>query len=448
MSVFISKKQLSVICKIVFAIMLVSSMVFFVACEQEPGSQNEQLGSIQGHAFYSNGDDHSGIVLTLDKTDGIRAITESDGSRAIVSLAKSNEDGSFAFYNLEPGTYTIYASSNDSVEKAVSTNVVVKGEDTVTAEDLHLTATGSLAGYVTIDGAEIGNAGVLVSVASTSYMATTGDNGYFCITGIPAGTGYSLIAVKGSYMTIVGAYDVEALKVSVVKPKDLSSDDIESGNNSLIWKGSYAEDSALANPKRNWAYFNTTDGCSYIFDGSDWTLLALKGDKGEQGEQGIQGEKGDKGDTGAQGPQGEQGIQGETGATGATGATGSAGSDGTSITWKGELNEEPENPGLYWAYYNSTDGCSYLFDGTHWTLLALKGDKGDQGEQGEQGIQGEKGDKGDTGAQGPQGETGDQGPQGAAGTAGTDGVSIIWLGSFEADPENPARLNAYYNTET
>ena len=62
-------------------------------------------------------------------------------------------------------------------------------------------------------------------------MATTGDDGYYCITGIPAGTGYSLIAVKGSYMTVVGTYDVEALKKKAVKSKKIASGDIASVNN-------------------------------------------------------------------------------------------------------------------------------------------------------------------------------------------------------------------------
>ena len=68
---------------------------------------------MEGRVLYSNGNDHSGIMVTLDKTDGLRAITREDDSREIVSLTASKADGSFAFYNLEPGTYTIYATSND-----------------------------------------------------------------------------------------------------------------------------------------------------------------------------------------------------------------------------------------------------------------------------------------------------------------------------------------------
>ena len=97
-----------------FAIILLAS-VFFVltGCTNEISQEAVNYGSITGKVLYSNSDDHSGIVLTLDKTDGIRAITASDGSRAITAMSTSKADGSFAFYNLEPGTYTVYASSND-----------------------------------------------------------------------------------------------------------------------------------------------------------------------------------------------------------------------------------------------------------------------------------------------------------------------------------------------
>ncbi|MBP5553096.1 MAG: carboxypeptidase regulatory-like domain-containing protein, partial [Spirochaetales bacterium] len=429
---------------------MITSVLFLVACQQEPAAQDKQLGSIVGHAFYSNGDDHSGIVLTLDKTDGLRAITKSDGSRAIVSMSQSREDGSFAFYNLEPGTYTIYASSNDSLEKAVSTNVVVRGTDAVTAEDLHLTATGSISGHVVLDESRTGNVGFLVFLAGTSYVAVTDDSGYYCISNVPAGEGYQLIVSKGGYTSsTVLSCSVAARNTTSIEAINILSAEISSDSNSLVWKGSLA--AAPANPKLYWAYFNTEDGSSYIFDGESWSLLASRGAQGIQGEQGPQGPQGETGATGAQGPQGE------------TGATGAAGANGTSISWKGSLAAAPAEPSLYWAYFNTEDGCSYIYDGTQWTLLASKGAQGEQGIQGETGAQGPQGETGATGAQGPQGETGATGPQGpqgetgatgatgaigATGAAGADGVSIIWLGSFATAPQNPERLNAYYNTET
>ena len=155
-------------------------------------------------------------------------------------------------------------------------------------------------------------------------------------------------------------------------------------------------DSTPSNPDLYWAYYDTTDGCSYIYDGTKWTLLASRG------AQGIQGE------TGAIGP------QGETGATGATGATGEAGADGVSIIWLGSSATAPENPARLSAYYNTETGCSYIYTGTTWELLASKGAQGEQGEVG---------------------------PTGAAGT------SITWKGSFAEAPESPSLYWAYYNTE-
>ena len=384
------------ICSLFIAILFISSgLLVFTGCKNDVITE-VNYGSIIGKVLYSNSDDHSDIVVTLDKTDGLRAITSNDGSRSIVAMSNSKKDGSFAFYNLEPGVYTVYASSNNSIEKAVSANVVVEGSKTVTTEDLQLTATGNICGYVLVDANTTGNMGFLVFLAGTSYVSVTDDSGYYCITGVPAGKDYQLVVSRGNYISSkVSNCTVVARVTSNAGVKNLSSDEVASGTGALIWKGSFAN--APVNPTTNWAYYNTTDGCSYIYDGLEWTLLASKGDKGDQGEPGT---------------------------------SGTDGSDGVSITWKGSLSEAPANSELYWAYFNTEDGCSYIDDGTQWSLLAARGAQGIQGE---------------TGAPGPQGE---QGIQGETGATGPDGVSIIWLGSFECDPENPTRLNAYFNTET
>lgn len=224
---------------------------------------------------------------------------------------------------------------------------------------------------------------------------------------------------------------------------------------SIRWLGSF--DTAPENPTLYAAYYNTTDGCSYIYDGTQWTLLT---------KQGAQGEKGETGDTGAQGEKGEKGDKGDTGEQGAAGADGQSiiwkgsystapsnpvelwayyntgdgcsyiyqnskwnllASSGASITWRGSSSAAPENPSLYDIYYDTEDGCTYIFDGSNWTLLATKGA---QGEKGDTGAQGEKGDKGDTGAQGEQGEKGDKGDPGEQGAAGLDGKSIVWKGTL------------------
>lgn len=64
-----------------------------------------------------------------------------------------------------------------------------------------------------------------------------------------------------------------------------------------------------------------------------------------------------------------------SGPAGADGVNGVNGADGVSIVWLGSFSSEDgiENPQRLNAYYNTTDGCSYIYDGTKWTLLAKAG---------------------------------------------------------------------------
>ena len=93
----------------------------------------------------------------------------------------------------------------------------------------------------------------------------------------------------------------------------------------ISWLGNLEE--SPSNPKRYDAYHNTVDGCSYIYDGANWTLLASKGDKGD------------------------------------------AGTNGRSIVWKGSFYTHPENPQELWTYYNATDGNAYIYNNGSWSLL-------------------------------------------------------------------------------
>ena len=93
----------------------------------------------------------------------------------------------------------------------------------------------------------------------------------------------------------------------------------------ISWLGNLEE--SPSNPKRYDAYHNTVDGCSYIYDGANWTLLASKGDKGDSG------------------------------------------TNGRSIVWKGTFYTHPENPQELWTYYNATDGNAYIYSNGSWSLL-------------------------------------------------------------------------------
>ncbi|MCQ2584450.1 MAG: BspA family leucine-rich repeat surface protein [Treponema sp.] len=361
------------------------------------------LGSISGRVIYDNIEDSSGITVVIDRTDGLRSLKvlneeglkDSRTARSIVSYGFTTKDGSYKFENLEDGTYTIYAKSDSSLEEAVTTNVVVSGGGAITAEDLKLTPVGSIRGKITLDDSESNNAGFIVSIAGTSYLATTGSSGEFIISGIPAGIDYEIIIMYGTYTYFwkkgvevkgfetesVGSINFEKSEIISVPEKGDKGDKGDTGKEgtSIVWLGTYASADEIKDPKALNAFFNTTDGCSYIYDGEKWTLLTTKGDKGETG-------------------------------------TSTNGNDGMSIKWLGSFasTEEIENPEKLNAFFNTTDGCSYIYDGTKWSLLAAKGDKGENGTS----------------------------------TNGNDGTSIKWLGSFDSEEkiESPEKLNAFFNT--
>lgn len=102
----------------------------------------------------------------------------------------------------------------------------------------------------------------------------------------------------------------------------------ESGN-SIVWLGEKLY--APVDPLVNWAYFSMIDYNSYIFDGTEWQVLALSG---------------------------KQGI---------------------SIIWMGELDRFPKPPKLNWAFFHKGDGNSYIYNGQNWSLLAASGEDGENG---------------------------------------------------------------------
>ena len=98
--------------------------------------------------------------------------------------------------------------------------------------------------------------------------------------------------------------------------------------NGMVWQGAFAN--PPANPQLNWAYYDTTENKSYIWDGSSWQIMA------------------------------------ESGNSTVT----------VSIDWKGSLTAAPFNPQIGWMYYNSVLGKTYIWDGTAWEIVAQDGQDG------------------------------------------------------------------------
>ena len=122
---------------------------------------------------------------------------------------------------------------------------------------------------------------------------------------------------------------------------------------SISWQGTF--DSAPENPEIGWAYYNSSTGCSYIYDGTVWNIIAKDGEDGKDGADGSSG-----------------GSSGESGGNVA----------GYLITWKGSHASAPTNPKSGWAYYNSSEKKSYIYDGSSWQILAQDGKDGADGSSG------------------------------------------------------------------
>lgn len=111
---------------------------------------------------------------------------------------------------------------------------------------------------------------------------------------------------------------------------------------SIIWKGDFS--SAPSNPQNGWAYKNTTDKKSYVYQDGQWYQMTIDGIDGKNGK------------------------------------------DGLSIVWKGDLQTPPSNPQTNWAYRDTNNGCVYIWNGTAWALMVVDGSDGADGAAGSDGL--------------------------------------------------------------
>ena len=448
----------------VFSFLVVLSCLFFaVGCDGDspaPSNPEQTKGSISGIVEYSSSSGNGGILITVEGfgSDGL--------SKGVCVQTSTSSDGRYSIGDLDAGEYTVYASSQNSREKAVTTNVkVIAGQD-VTASILRLSPVGTIIGSIMVDGKTSDLTGYTIFVPSTSYIALTGSDGSFSLSDVPEGS-YPLFVMKNGKSGLFYTATVkggETSNVGAIPIYSMVFGFDESG--SFIWKGSlYGHPES---PSENWAYynlsdgktyiyvngrwtlmsdssgvkitwkgslpteptqaqlydayFNTSDGCSYIFTGTEWTLIASKGSKGDKGDQGLPGLDGmpivwkGSSPTPLEEPQELWAYYNTTDGCSyiySNGEWSLLASSGASLNWLGGFDHAPEDPRFYDMYFNTSDGCSYIFTGTEWTLIASKGSKGDKGDQGLPGL---------------------------------DGMPIVWKGSSPTPLEEPQELWAYYNT--
>lgn len=166
---------------------------------------------------------------------------------------------------------------------------------------------------------------------------------------------------------------------------------------SLTWVGTLEQHPS--NPEAGWAYYNSVDGCSYVYTDSGWQVIAQ---------------------------------------------------DGVGIQWKGELYSAPSYPQKNWAYFNVIDGNSYIYNGTSWDYLAKSG------RDGASGILKWLGNLPSAPANPSDGDAYHDIVKNASyifsngewSILAEDGIdsTFNWLGELATHPENPSSGDAYYNT--
>ena len=262
-------------------------------------------------------DGNSWQIMSQDGADGTGIIWKGE-----LSKAPSNPQKNWAYYNTTDGNSYIYNGS-------VWNHLARAGKD--------------------------GTSGVLLWMGSYSSKPSNPSNGwaYYNTT-----EGISYIYNNGSW-------------------KVLSKD-----GKSIIWKGSLSK--APTTPEINWAYFNTTTKTSYIWNGTSWNTLAVstEGDTtvtvsikwlGTYTSAPLNPQIGDayyNSSTKASYVY-DGNIWQQISKDGDNGT--SATISGYLITWKGSLSSEPQNPIAGWAYYNSSEKKSFIYDGTTWQIMAQDG---------------------------------------------------------------------------
>jgi hypothetical protein len=199
--------------------------------QQESVSSESSTGSISGKVAVDGQANLGGIVVTAELTDGVKSVgvqrmlaAKSQAvmpvagqatAKSVAGQATTDAAGTYTLTGLEAGTYTLNAASSDGVLKGLATSVYVAVGSTTSAPTLKLGPTGEIDGRVLLDDSS-SSLGIAVFIAGSSFNAMTDANGYFAMSLVPAGVGYTLVASKVGYDSFVTNASVEVNKITTL----------------------------------------------------------------------------------------------------------------------------------------------------------------------------------------------------------------------------------------
>ncbi len=127
-------------------------------------------GSVSGIAKLDEESNHSGIVINLERTNGVGSYT-----------GTTNSSGNFSFSNITPGTYRLSFSYSDYLPVVSQTFEVSASKTTILEEEYILIKNaGTISGSVCAqDKTPLQGVSVLISNETNSYVAATDASGTF-----------------------------------------------------------------------------------------------------------------------------------------------------------------------------------------------------------------------------------------------------------------------------
>ena len=245
--------------------------------------------------------------------------------------------------------------------------------------DIVLTATGRLSGQVTLEGLTTNLYGSFVYAEGTSYIAATDGAGNFELKDIPVGT-YNLVFYHEGYLSFLKT----AVIINAAVDNPVGAVNLIKKSNNTYLSGITFSNGTL-DPVFN--KYTTLYDLNLATTVSSITLTPTVEDTNSTIKvNGIDVVSG----------LASQAISLSTGKNIITidviSQTGNFrsynivyGEDCVSIVWKGNLAVAPLSPQLNWAYYNTVDKKSYIYNGSSWSVMAESGLDGLSGTDGTDG---------------------------------------------------------------
>ena len=289
--------------------------------------------------------------------------------------------GNFSYSGLPNGVYTVTVKKESTLGAIVTGIVLDENKKTRAVVDLDivLTATGRLSGQVTLEGLTTNLYGSFVYAEGTSYIAATDGAGNFELKDIPVGT-YNLVFYHEGYLSFLKT----AVIINAAVDNPVGAVNLIKKSNNTYLSGITFSNGTL-DPVFN--KYTTLYDLNLATTVSSITLTPTVEDTNSTIKvNGIDVVSG----------LASQAISLSTGKNIITidviSQTGNFrsynivyGEDCVSIVWKGNLAVAPLSPQLNWAYYNTVDKKSYIYNGSSWSVMAESGLDGLSGTDGTDG---------------------------------------------------------------